>query len=89
MLQYSVDEPDSPLTGFPLCSYLTGKKAQIGRNARMLAAQSLERMADGCQVKDLILLHPISHSFSAAERFSLLACCVASDVEGCSGIRAR
>ena len=36
---------------FPLSKFLKGKKFALGRNARMLAAQSLERMAEQTQVR--------------------------------------
>lgn len=41
--QYSVDEQPDSNYGFPMSSYLRERKFYLDRNARMLAAQSLER----------------------------------------------
>lgn len=41
---------DKPEPGFPLGSYLKSKRFELGRNARMVSSQPLERYATGNQV---------------------------------------
>ncbi|XP_064627763.1 probable methyltransferase-like protein 25 [Lineus longissimus] len=41
------DDPVPNESGFPMSSYLTGRQVKLGRNARMLASQPMDRIAAG------------------------------------------
>ena len=46
-----LDEPDASDEGYPVSEYLRRRRAQLGRNARMLANQPPDRLVDGGKVR--------------------------------------
>lgn len=62
--------------GFPMCAYLRQQRCAIGRNARMLASQSLDRTVDARELPGRSLFYRALLEVLIAERRPELRNCV-------------